>query len=230
MTARDPNDPAAAFERMSRKLAGLTAAVEGFAARQQELHARDYGPDLARIHDRQEGMGNAIDSLRERPAMALTPEVIASQIKAAGERVRADDHTAWRDACQEQRQAADDLKAIVISVRDARVWRWWIGAAAAGAFALGIILCAIVPGAVDRSMPASWHWPERRAAHIMRMDGWSAGERLMQVADPAEWRARGDAARLVTDNTAALSDCRRRAIKAKEPVRCTVRVTKSTDR
>lgn len=44
---------------MSRKLAGLTAAIEGFAARQQELHALDYGPDLAKIHDRQEAMRSA---------------------------------------------------------------------------------------------------------------------------------------------------------------------------
>ncbi len=40
-----------AFNDMSRKLAGLTGAVDGFAARQQELHARDYGPDLEKIRD-----------------------------------------------------------------------------------------------------------------------------------------------------------------------------------
>ena len=31
--ASDADDPEVAFEAMSRKLAGLTAAVEGFAAR-----------------------------------------------------------------------------------------------------------------------------------------------------------------------------------------------------
>ena len=157
MTARDPEDPAVAFEQMSRKLAGSAAAIDGFAVRQQELHARDYGPDLARILDRQEGARSAIDDLGKRPAMTLTLDTIASQIKAAGEAVRSDDHKMWRDACREQRQAADELKAIVISVRDARVWRWWIGAAAASAFLIGILACAILPGAVDRSVPASWH-------------------------------------------------------------------------
>jgi hypothetical protein len=39
----DHDDPAIAFERMSLKLAGLTAAIEGFAARQQELHVRTMG-------------------------------------------------------------------------------------------------------------------------------------------------------------------------------------------
>jgi hypothetical protein len=55
-TTAEPADaienPEVAFEAMSRKLAGLAAAVDGFAARQQELHARDYGPDFAGIHGR----------------------------------------------------------------------------------------------------------------------------------------------------------------------------------
>ncbi|TPG15789.1 hypothetical protein EAH87_15090 [Sphingomonas koreensis] len=224
---QDASDPAAAFERMRRTLAGQTAAIEGFAARQQELHARDYGPDLAKIHDRMEAFRGAILKLNDRPAMALTPETITSQIEAAGSRVRAQDHQAWTQACREQRQAASDLKAVAASALAARVQRQWIGGAAAGAFVLGVILCAIVPGAVDRSVPGGWHWPEQRAAHVMRMGGWSAGERLMQLANPAQWQALNDAAIFTTRNADALAACRARAVKEKKLVSCTVDVASS---
>ena len=120
VTARDSEDPAVAFEQMSRRLAGLTAAVEGFAARQQELHARDYGPDLAGIRDWQEEAMNAIDDLGKRPAMALTPEMIDSQIKTAGEVVRADDHKAWRDACREAATGGGRPESNVSVRRDPR--------------------------------------------------------------------------------------------------------------
>jgi hypothetical protein len=146
------NDPVAAFERMSHRIAGLTAAVEGFAARQQELHARDYGPDLANIHKRQDDAKHAILTLTDRPGVKLTPREIAEQIEAAGARVRARDHQAWAEAHRAQQQAARALDAVVASALTARMqWRW-IWGAAAGAFLLGIILCAIIPGAVDRSV------------------------------------------------------------------------------
>jgi hypothetical protein len=227
---QDASDPVAAFERVRRTLAGQTAAIEGFAARQQELHARDYGPDLAKIHERMEAFRGAILKLNDRPAMVLTPEAIASQIEAAGSRVRGQDHQAWSEACREQRQAASDLKAVTASALTARAQRQWIGGSAVGAFVLGVILCAIVPGAVDRSVPVSWHWPERRAAHVMRMDGWSAGERLMQLSNPAQWRTLVDATTLTSSNADALSACRARALREKKLISCKVEVASSLAR
>lgn len=224
---QDASDPVAAFDRVRRTLAGQTAAIEGFAARQQELHARDYGPDLAKIHDRMEAFRGAILKLNDRPAMALTPQAIASQIEAAGSRVRGQDHQAWTEASREQRQAASDLKAVTASALTARAQRKWIGGAAAGAFVLGVILCAVVPGAVDRSVPASWHWPERRAAHVMRMDGWSAGERLMQLSSPAQWRALVDATTFTAKNADALAACRAHAVKEKKQISCEVEIGSS---
>ena len=45
----DPSDAAAEFAGMSRKLALVVAAQEGFATRLQEMHGRDYSDDLAKI-------------------------------------------------------------------------------------------------------------------------------------------------------------------------------------
>ncbi len=223
-SSNSANDPVAAFERMSHKIAGLTAAVEGFAARQQELHARDYGPDLAKIHKRQDDAKHAILTLTDRPGVKLTPSEIAEQIEAAGARVRARDHQAWAEAHRAQLQATRALDAVVASALTARMQRRWIWGAAAAAFVLGIILCAIVPGAVDRSVPPSWMWPEQRAASVLGMDGWSAGVRLMQVSDPRQWRALREAAQLSAANAAVLKACRDHVARTKKASACAIRV------
>ena len=56
-------DALAAFERMSGQLAMLTAAVEGFAARQARIEQRDYSQDLAQLTERQDQMTAAIHTL-----------------------------------------------------------------------------------------------------------------------------------------------------------------------
>ena len=176
-----PDGAKAAFERLQRTLAGQTAAIDGFAARQQELHARDYTPDLAKIHDRIEAFRGAILTLNERPAMALTPEAIAAQIMAAGSQIRAADHQAWAEAVRAQAQAASELRAVTASALTARAkWRW-IGGAAAGAFVLGIILCAVVPG--GRSLGAGELALARAPRRTRAANGWLVGRRAADAGD-----------------------------------------------
>jgi hypothetical protein len=51
----------------------------------------------------------------------------------------------------------------------------------------GSLLCGTLPGAIARSLPASWHVPEWMAARTMNMDQRAAGERLIATA---RWRER----------------------------------------
>ncbi|MGQ3230322.1 MAG: hypothetical protein ACT6R2_15700, partial [Blastomonas fulva] len=59
-----------ALEAIARRLAGLTASVDGFAERQQDLLGRDYSAELAQIHETSQAMGDAITALSKRPALA----------------------------------------------------------------------------------------------------------------------------------------------------------------
>lgn len=220
--AGDTDDPEVAFEAMSRRLAGLTAAVEGFAARQQELHARDYGQDLAKIHALSGEMVDAIKKLAAKPGVALTPETLAPQIAEAGERVRAADHQAWASANRELGAAIQSLKGVVTSAMKAETQKHWIIGAAIAALIVGFAFGAVVPTRIAQSVPESWHWPEQRAADMLLRGEWNAGMRLLQVADPARLRALDDAARLVKGNAQALADCRSRAAKSKESVNCRI--------
>jgi hypothetical protein len=217
----------AAFEAMNQRLAGLTAAIDGFAARQQELHARDYTQDLAKIHDRQDAVRQNIQALAARPAMALTPELIASQISEAGATARDADHQALNAAQQNLRRAISSIGSVVASAMTARDQERWIAGAAGIAIVVGFILGAVIPTAIDRTMPESWHWPEQRAADVLQLDGWHAGLRMLQVSDPQQWRALQDAAILARDNADALADCRKQAAKAKKAVSCSIKVSKA---
>jgi hypothetical protein len=223
----DIDDPEVAFEVMSRKLAGLTAAVEGFAARQQELHARDYGPDLAAILARHDEVWSAILTLNKPPAMQLTPEQIAAQIKAAGEQGRASDHQAWSNAQQHLTRAVQSLDGVVQSALTAEKQRLWIAGAAAAALVIGFAFGTVVPTRIAQAAPESWHWPEAQAAGVLGRDGWSAGMRLLAVADQRRLRAFLDSNRLAENNIERLSDCRARAAKAGKSLDCVIKVGKS---
>ena len=223
--AGDIDDPEVAFEAMSRKLAGLTAAVEGFAARQQELHARDYGPDLVKVQEQWAEIVRAFKLLKEKPGLALTPETIASQVEAASTRLRAADHQAWSNANRELGAAIQSLNGVVASAMKAETQKLWIVGAAITALVIGFTLGTVIPTRIAQSAPESWRWPERRAAEVLQRGEWDAGMRLLQVADPARLRASGDAARLVKENSEALSDCRGRAAESQRSVQCRIRVS-----
>lgn len=180
-------DPAAAFEAMGRRLAGLTAAVDGLAVTIQEVHARDYSPELAKIDARFEAVRDFVDKLKEKPAMALTPERVAAEIEAAGRNGRQADHTAWRQAQHELHVAADSIGRVVGSALDEQRQLKWLLIGVSTALFWGVILGNVVPPVIDRRMPESWHWPEQRAADVLQRDGWAAGERLLKVYDPERW-------------------------------------------
>lgn len=219
------DNPEAAFEAMSRRLAGLTAAVEGFAARQQELHGRDYSADLAKIHERWNKMVEALKFLAAKPGVDLTPETIASQIADSGARVRAADHQAWANANRELGEAIQSLNGMVASARRAETQKLWVIGAATAAMVAGFAFGTITPTRIAQSVPESWYWPEQSAASVLRRSEWDAGMRLLQVADPARLRALSDAARLVEDNAQPLADCRGRAAQLKSAVECRIEVT-----
>ncbi|TCU56202.1 hypothetical protein EDF58_106499 [Novosphingobium sp. PhB57] len=180
-------DPAAAFEVMGQRLAGLTAAIDGLAVKFQEVHGRDYSPELARIDARFEAVRDFVDQLMQKPAMALTPEKIAAEIEAAGRNGRQADHAAWHQAQTQLNAATKSISRVVGSALEEQRQFKWLMIAAGVALVSGVVLGSIVPPMIDRQMPESWQWPEQRAADILNRDRWAAGERLLEVSDAERW-------------------------------------------
>ncbi|ODU16134.1 MAG: hypothetical protein ABS87_15205 [Sphingomonas sp. SCN 67-18] len=84
---------------------------------------------------------------------------------------------------------------------------------------------AVLPGFAARLAPTDWHWPERLAARTVREPTlWEAGTRIMRADSPHAWQSIADAAELRRDNHEAIDACEQQAAKAKQPIRCTIRV------
>lgn len=98
----------------------------------------------------------------------------------------------------------------------AQTQRLWIAGAAAAALVIGFALGTIMPMRIAQAVPESWHWPEAKAARILQRDGWSAGERLLQVSDPERWGDLVGAARSAEQNARALANCDQHAAKVRQ--------------
>jgi hypothetical protein len=160
-----------ALDAVARRLAGVTAAVDGSAERQQDLLGRDYSEDLALIHQSCEDLRETIDALAQKPALVLTPEMIGRQIEAAGRQVRKDADLALAAAHTNHQNAISALARITGLVRTDRQQNQWIARAAGLALVIGTIGGAIIPPAIDWMVPEGWQWPEKRAMSALRRNG-----------------------------------------------------------
>ncbi|GGB74663.1 hypothetical protein [Blastomonas aquatica] len=109
-----------ALEAVARRLAGVTAAVDGFAERQQDLLGRDYSEDLALIHQSCEDLRETIDALAQKPALALTPEIIGRQIEAIARQKHKDADLALAAVQNNLQNATSALARMTGSVRTVR--------------------------------------------------------------------------------------------------------------
>lgn len=215
-----------ALEAFARRLAGVTAAVDGFAERQQDLLGRDYSEDLALILQSCEGLRKAIDALAQKPALALTPEMIARQIEAAGQGAHREANQALVAAQGSLQSSIAALSRVTGAVRAAKRQNQMLAGAAGLALVLGWVGGCIVSPAIDWIVPEAWHWPEKRAESALRRNGWEAGERLLFVNDPERWQAMQAGAALSEANSGVIRTCARRAAERKlMSVGCSIEVS-----
>lgn len=171
---------AQAFEAVRHELSLLHNAIANLTA------AREKIPDhTAALDGIDRTLGNVrarLAAVEQTPAVSLTPAEMAKQINLAAEAVRAEDRrmldtaraaldrsAGWIDSVVKRGQAADQQI-------ERQIW-----CVAAGMLS-GILVWAVLPGAVARSLPASWHVPEWMAARTMNMEQEDAGERMIATA------------------------------------------------
>ncbi len=201
-------DALAAFERMNGQLAMLTAAVEGFAARQARIEQRDYTQDLAQLADRQDKVETAIRTLASQPGVQLTPDSLAEGISKAAVKLRAPDQAALATAQKALDDACSAMASVVVGARtkqeqwDSLVW------AAVIFTGLTALLLTLAPLLLDALWPAA---AEDRAAAVVHKSRWEAGIELMASGDPARWRQLVDADTFQHETAQAVTACRSRA-------------------
>ncbi len=218
-----PVDPAAvAFEALRREVALLNVTLAELAA--ERASAPDYSETLGEIAQGVRIAVGRMGKLATSPALAATPAEIARQITAAGDEARRQDRATLHQAQEMLQRAAGDLRGWVDTARLASVQNWRLLQAALAGVVAGAVLGASFRVIVAQAAPEQWAWPERRAASVLHRDMWSAGERLLAVADPQRWREMQTAQRIVEQNRAVLARCVTAAQKAKGAKRCLITV------
>jgi hypothetical protein len=209
------HDPAtAAFARLE----GEVGVVRRLVA------ANDQSATLGEIITRLDGMRDAFNVLARRPAMKLTPDEMAVQIVAAGETARKADGATIAQARDRIDTASRQMARLIgtaATIREQR--RRLVWAAGGGALAAAMLL-SVLPGTIARSVPARWHWPEKMAARVLRLDRWAAGEHLLATADPERWRTVVFGNSIVQDRQKALANCLRMLGKTSRPPHCIVTI------
>lgn len=174
------DDITEAFEALRGEVSLTRRAVEGLTAARERVP--DYSATLGQMAEALKQAAEGIDRIERSPAIRLSPAAMADEIRKAGNDARAEDHAllrATRDALMrsigrvdgivERGQAADHQLRQVI----------WAGV---GGALGGMLLMAVLPGAVARSLPASWHVPEWMAARTIGLDQRAAGERMIATS------------------------------------------------
>jgi hypothetical protein len=211
---------AEAFEGVRGELALLRRAIEGIAARDDRPEPPDYGETLGQITK----LANATLQRAEFMRKAIEEEAVARQVANRITGAVAEDRQAVKTAAGALRDATRALQGVTVSARRGDEQNKWLGVAVIGGIVVGMIVWAVFAGIVARSVPAGWQWPERIAARALDLPRWEAGRRLMQSASPTAFRGIVAADRIVTANREAIDRCGKAAIKASEPVRCTIKV------
>ncbi|MBP2274644.1 DUF6118 family protein [Sphingomonas sp. PL20] len=226
----DGSDAAAeALAEVRAEVMLLRRAIEGLTAERGAIDMPDYSETLGRMQQGVDATADRIavinDVIARSPALAMTPEQMAQRIAAAGSAARREDQAALAKAGEDKARVMAELRTIAGSAwtrADQKNRQLWFGV---GGVAIGIVAWAIVPGLVVREIaPTSWHWPERMAASTLDMPMWDGARRLAGVSQPEAWNAMLTGALIVQANREAIERCSKAASKARELVRCTVRV------
>ena len=211
MAEDEPQDAAAeAFEALRAEVAQLRAVLEGLPTT-----APDYSPTLAAI-------AQSLAAMEAHPALRLTPDALASQVRQASEAAQQQGRRELANAVQRVDAAGAVMERLAERQRTGREQVRQVAIMTAVGAVAGVIVWVCFSGPIARTLPPSWSVPERMAAATLRLDRWEAGARLMQSASPQAWARLAAASDLDHQNHDKLAIYRRAALMTGRVQNCTI--------
>jgi hypothetical protein len=162
------DDPTRAFEGLRQEISLLHTAIQGLTAAREKMP--DYNPTLGAIGKQLATLTESIEGIAQAPAVKLTPTVIVRELAKAAIDVRAEDKRQMDEARAVLHQSIGRLDGIALRARTTQHQRKREMGIGGGAFIAGILLWSFLPGAIARSLPASWHVPEWMAARTLGIE------------------------------------------------------------
>jgi hypothetical protein len=185
LTQTDPTDDiSGAFEALRGEVSLTRLAVEGLTAARERIP--DYSVTLGQMAHALKAATSGIERIERSPAVSLSPTAMTAEIVKASVEARAEDRTLLTSTRDALARSIGRVDGIVERGQAAdRQWKRVLWATGGGAFA-GMLLMSVLPGAVARSLPASWHVPEWMAARTIGLDQRRAGARMIITAAKAD--------------------------------------------
>ncbi|MCL4671357.1 MAG: hypothetical protein KJZ64_00120 [Sphingomonadaceae bacterium] len=230
--AETETDPATeAFARLEGEIAMVRHTVQNMARERADIVIPDYTATLGQMADQLERVSRTLAAIGDKPAIELTAEDIAVQIKRASLDMLRDSSDLFRHGRKDLDNATAQLSAMIRQVRTGneqkrQTWRF-----AAMGLAAGILLWSILPGTIARAVPESWHWPERMARKAVGEPSIvDAGIRLIRSQNPEAWEQLAATQRVLSENRDEIESCELSAQQAKTTVDCNIRIRSSSSK
>lgn len=216
---------AKAFARLEGEVALVRRAVQQLAAEKAEICIPDYSSTLGELVKRLGSAERTLKTIADKPAMELTPEDMVQRINRAARQARENDQWQLGKAQERFDKGAYELRGIASTMRTIEEQRRHLLWAVGGGIIAGCPLWSILPGAVVRALPWSWHMPEKMAAHIVGEPTlWEAGTRMMRAGGSEFRNGSVEAMKMRKENIEPIRRCETKVGKTKAVVRCTIRV------
>ena len=221
------SDPATeAFARLEGEMAMVRYTVQNMARERADIVIPDYTATLGQMADQLAQVSRTMTAIGSKPAIELTPEDIAVQIKRASSDMQRDASDLFRQGRKDLDNATGRLAAMVGRVRaeddqKRQTWRF-----AGMGLAAGILLWSMLPGTIARAMPESWQWPEwmaRKAVDEPTIV--EAGMRLIRTQNPEGFEELMTAHSILSANREALDRCKEKALKRGRSVSCSIEIS-----
>ena len=175
------SDAARAFEDLRAETSLTRHAVEGLTAARERIP--DYTSTLGEIAADLKALQDGLERIEQCPALALTPAALAMEIAKAAGTARMEDARRLDEARDVLSRSIGRIDGIVHRGQAAEGQKRRLIWGCAGTAVAAVLLWSVLPGAIARALPASWHVPEWMAARTMGMDMPSAALRLQETAN-----------------------------------------------
>jgi hypothetical protein len=178
----DDGDPALAFEALREEVAALRRGVELVYRQDQQsgTAAPDYSPTLGKMEKALQAIAGRLDRMERAPALAMTAAQQAGELRRELHQIGQDARGGMAHSQAQLDATVQDLRGMIGAARTWRKqkeWLWAVGVIGAmGGMLLWFLLTAILPWG-----GGTW------LAGLAFGGRWSAGEAMMQQADPVAW-------------------------------------------
>lgn len=131
-----------AFEGLRAEMSLMVAAVKGLTAAKEKVP--DYAPTLREIIRLLDDIDKRLKSIDAKPAMMLTPAVMADEFGKRAIEVRAEDRQAIHSAREVLARSLGHVEGLMKKSRSTEEQEWWVTWAAAGGALVATFLTLVV--------------------------------------------------------------------------------------